>query len=53
VTPKHTHPNNCEDSKEAAADRRARALVTRAREERQQAAAHTIWFDWYAPHIQK
>jgi hypothetical protein len=50
---KHTHPNDCTDTKAAAADRKAHAVASKAREERAQILAHTAWFDWYAPHPPK
>jgi len=49
---KHTHPKDCPDHKEAAADRKSHDAVAKKREEKQQVLAHTEWFDWYAtsPH---
>jgi hypothetical protein len=49
---KHTHPKDCPDHKEAAADRKLHDAVAKKREERQQVLAHSEWFDWYAtsPH---
>ena len=45
---KHTHPKDCPDHKEAAADRKLHDAVAKKREERQQVLAHSEWFDWYA-----
>lgn len=48
----HTHPKDCPDSKEAAADRKSHEAVEKKREERQRVLAHAEWFDWFAttPH---
>ena len=50
---KHTHPKDCPDSKEAAADRKLHEAVAKKREERQQVLAHSAWFDWYAASPQR
>lgn len=49
---KHTHPKDCPDHKEAAADRKLHEALAKKREERQQVLAHSAWFDWYGatPH---
>jgi hypothetical protein len=49
---KHTHPKDCPDHKEAAADRKTHDATAKKREERQQVLAHAEWFDWFAtsPH---
>jgi hypothetical protein len=46
---KHTHPKDCSDQKDAAADRKHRDALAKEREKRQQVLAHAMWFDWYAP----
>jgi hypothetical protein len=52
MTIKHTHPKDCPDHKEAAADRKLHEAVAKKREERQQVLAHSEWFNWYgaSPH---
>ena len=45
---KHTHPKDCPDTKEAAADRKLHDAVAKKREERQKVLAHAEWFDWFA-----
>jgi hypothetical protein len=50
---KHTHPKDCPDSKEAAADRKLHEAVAKKREERQQVLAHSEWFNWYATSPQR
>jgi hypothetical protein len=49
MTTSHTHPKDCPDRKEAAADRKTHEAVTRERERRQQVLAHAAWFDWWGP----
>jgi hypothetical protein len=40
----HTHPKDCPDRKRAAEDRARHAAAAKARELREQARAHTVWF---------
>lgn len=44
---KHTHPKDCPDNKEAAADRKVHDAVAKKREDRQQVLAHAEWLDWF------
>ena len=44
---KHTHPKDCTDQKEAAADRKARTAVVADRQQRLQIRAHSEWLDWF------
>ena len=46
---KHTHPKDCADQKEAAADRKARAAAVDRRQQELQLWAHAQWFDWFPP----
>jgi hypothetical protein len=46
---KYTHPKDCPDHKEAAADRKSHEAEASAREKRNQLLAHAEWLDWYAP----
>ena len=46
---KHTHPKDCTDHKEAAADRKARAAVVDRGQQQLQLRAHAEWFDWFPP----
>ena len=47
MSTKHTHPKDCPDQKDAAADRKRRADVLVERQKRQQALAHAEWLDWF------
>ena len=53
MTSKYTHPSECTDHKEAIADRKAHAAAAKKREATQQALAHVVWLEWYAPSRQK
>jgi hypothetical protein len=53
MTSKYTHPSDCTDHKAAAADRKAHDAAAKKREARQQALAHTVWLEWYAPSRRK
>jgi hypothetical protein len=44
MTTSHTHPKDCPDRKAAAEDRAKHAAAAKARELRQKAHAHTLWF---------
>jgi hypothetical protein len=46
---KYTHPKDCTDQKEAAADRKARAAVVDLRQKHLQILAHSEWLDWFPP----
>jgi hypothetical protein len=46
---KYTHPKECADQKEAAADRKAHAATVDRRQRQLQLRAHAEWFDWYPP----
>ena len=45
----HTHPKDCTDRKEAAADRKARAAVVEQRQQQLELWAHSQWLDWFPP----
>jgi hypothetical protein len=45
----YTHPKDCTDHKDAATDRKARAIVVARRQEQLQVWAHTQWLDWFPP----
>jgi hypothetical protein len=46
---KYTHPKDCTDQKDAAADRKARAAVVDRRQQQLQIQAHAEWLDWFPP----
>jgi hypothetical protein len=46
---KHTHPKDCADQKDAAADRRARATVVSQRQQELEVWARAQWLDWFPP----
>jgi hypothetical protein len=43
----YTHPQECADHKEAAADRKAHAKSLTRLEQQYQVRAHAEWFDWH------
>ncbi len=46
---KHTHPKDCADQRQAAADRKARAAALDQRQQQFQLWARSEWLDWYPP----
>ena len=46
---KYTHPKDCTDQKEAAADRKTHAAALDQRQRQLQLRAHAEWFDWFPP----
>jgi hypothetical protein len=46
---KYTHPKDCTDQKDAAADRKTRAAIVDQRQQQLQLLAHAEWFDWFPP----
>ena len=46
-----THPKDCADHKDAAADRKAHATLASKRQARNKMLARAAWFDWYAPRL--
>ncbi len=46
---KYTHPKDCTDRKEAAADRKAHVAAVNRRQQQLQLHAHAEWLDWF-PH---
>jgi hypothetical protein len=43
----HTHPNDCPDQKDAAADRKRHAEFVAERQRRHQVVAHAEWLEWF------